>query len=292
MNIYSQSEINQTLSSKKYFLSKSRGQNYLINKHLAYTIVERIYSKLDFQSSLNVIEVGSGLGALTLPLLEKFSKVISIEIDKGIFQLLLEVINQHGFSDKFEGINSDFLKLHPSEVLNKVSSNYIFVSNLPYNVGGEILKKMYYEYDTKHIFVMVQKEFFERLIAKPGQKNYSSLSVVFQLNNEIIEELVYLKNTNFFPIPSIDSVFVFMKKKNTLIPQTIIKKMQKLFSTRRKNILNSIILSTDISKEKGTEILEELKINKNTRIEDLTPNEILNLALNLENKLNSNEQKA
>lgn len=291
MDIYSIQGIKQILLSKNYFLSKSRGQNYLINKNLAYRIVDMVYSKMEFKASFDVVEVGSGLGAITIPLLEKFSKVLSIEIDKGIFNLLVDIVGYYGHSDRFEGVNSDFLKLCPKEVLDRISENYIFVSNLPYNAGGEILRKMYYEYTTEYVFVMVQREFFERLISKPGEKNYSFLSVIFQLNSEIIEKLIEVKNVNFFPIPSVDSVFVFLKKKKNLLETSIVASIQRLFSTRRKNILNSLAMCFDVEKKFVEEVLEALRINKDVRVEELLPEEILDLVMKVSNNLNFKGKK-
>lgn len=276
MDIYSPSGIKQILSDKGYFLSKTRGQNYLVNKPLAYKIVSLI-SEIVNKNNIKVIEVGSGLGAITIPLAEKFDKVISVEIDKGIFECLSRVIKEFGLESKINLINRDFLKIKANEIIN-TNQEYIFVSNLPYSVGGEILRKVMYEYNITDIFVMVQKEFFERILAKPNTDNYSFLSIMFQLNTEKVQKLLDVDRNNFFPIPSVDSTFLYIKTKENLVDKNILNTILKLFSNRRKNILNSINLACGIDKSTVKKILETVGLDSNLRIENLTPQEILNLA--------------
>lgn len=269
MDIYSSLGIKSILSKNNYLLSKKRGQNYLADKFTAFKIVEIISSYVD--KGVNVLEVGSGLGAITIPLATKYKKVISIEIDKGISNCLKEVLKHYDVDKKVEVLNKDFLKLHPQEIIRSEFDNWVFVSNLPYSVGGEILKKVMYEYPIQDIFVMVQKEFFERLIAKVDSPNYSFLSVIMQLNSSEIIKLMDVGRNLFFPVPSVDSVFIYIRKNPKIVDRNTALIIQKLFTTRRKNILNSINILFSVPKDKTENLLFRIGIDRNTRIENLHP---------------------
>ncbi|MEN2997697.1 MAG: 16S rRNA (adenine(1518)-N(6)/adenine(1519)-N(6))-dimethyltransferase RsmA [Brevinematia bacterium] len=279
MDIYSPSGIRQILSKHNYFLSSTKGQNYLIDKNTSQKIVKLIKSLT--QNKTYVLEVGSGLGAITLPLAQTFEYVVTVEIDRGIAKCLEEVLEYYGVREKVKVITKDFLKLHPSDIPLIDPQNTIFVSNLPYNVAGEILKKIIYEYQIEDLFVMVQKEFFERITAKQGNRNYSFVSVVTQLSVDKITKLLDVGKNSFFPIPSVDSVFINLKRSPLPISEEEVKVIQKLFTTRRKTILNSIHTLFNHSKDIIRNLLLDLNIDEKTRIENLPPITIKDLVKNL-----------
>ena len=278
MEIYSPSGIKAILSKHRYFLSSNRGQNYLVNKNIAYKIAEKVKSLVPKNTDLKILEVGSGLGAITIPLAEISKKVLAVEIDKGISECFIEAINFYKLGSKVKVINKDFLKISPNDISEFNNKDTVFVSNLPYNVCGEILKKVINEFKIEHIFVMVQKEFFERITSQSGSEKYSALSVIFQLSTEVIKKLLEVNRNNFFPIPSIDSVFLYIKKNNEVTDENVTEVIQKLFSARRKNIVNSIRNLVELDKTKIESILRDLSVNGNLRIEDLPPNTIKILA--------------
>ncbi len=279
MNIYSSKGISEILSKGGCSLSKARGQNYLKDKKLAYSIVSKVSSYFNDSHKVGCIEVGSGLGSLTLPLSKNFGFIMSVEIDVGISGCLKSVLDFYRVNN-VKLLVSDFLKLSPENIKKEfhLYENVIFVSNLPYNAGGEILKKVIHEYDfITDCFVMVQKEFYERLLAKPLSSSYSALSVIFQLSTEHTELLFKIPRNLFFPIPSVDSVFIYFSKKKTIPNTKTFEYVKLLFSHRRKNILNAFNLVYDIKKEKVLEILSQCKIDPNLRIEALSPQEISKL---------------
>ncbi|MCX8028663.1 MAG: 16S rRNA (adenine(1518)-N(6)/adenine(1519)-N(6))-dimethyltransferase RsmA [Brevinematales bacterium] len=278
MDIYSPKGIIDILEKNKLYLSSSRGQNYLFDKNVVNKIVKSIRERISKDKT--ILEVGSGIGSITIPLAANFSKVITVEIDRGISNVLKNIVVFYNFQEKIEIINGDFLKLSPQDIIGEIK-DVVFVSNLPYNVGGEILKKVFYEYPIKDIFVMVQKEFFERLTAKSSNENYSFLSVITQLNSEIIEKLFSVGRGSFFPSPSVDSVLVYIRKKNFLLAQDSVDFIKLLFANRRKNILNSIRIATNLERDLIEEILSKFRIPKYIRIEDLSPKDIYELSKSL-----------
>ncbi len=283
MNIYSPEGIKEILRRNNLFLSKSRGQNYLCDEKIAIEIANSIKLHTKNPEKTNVIEVGSGIGSLTLQLCRNFNKVITFEIDKGIFSCLVKVLEEHKITNAIP-IHKDFLKADLNEIdrfLNADSGEEtIFVSNLPYSVGGEILKRVIYEIKyLNKIFVMVQKEFFERLTARTGAENYSYLSVIYQLDTIKIQKLLEIPKNHFFPIPSVDSVFIYIEKSETPTSEDEREIIKSLFSMRRKTIIKSIKLYfKKLESNKIEEILKTLGIPPDERIEKLPPKKILLLA--------------
>ncbi|MCS7299534.1 MAG: 16S rRNA (adenine(1518)-N(6)/adenine(1519)-N(6))-dimethyltransferase RsmA [Spirochaetia bacterium] len=274
MDIYSRNGLRHILKKYNLFLTSSRGQNYLIDKSIAETISEFVLSNVDY--NVKVIEVGSGIGSLTVPLARRFNNVISIEIDRGVFACLNDVIDYYQLGSRVNTVNADFLKIKPSDLVGE-GEEAVFVSNLPYSLGGEIIRVVTYEYNIKDLFVMVQKEFFERLIAREGEKNYSFLSVVSQLNYSFIRKVFDVSRNFFFPVPSVDSVFIHLRKKENIVDKRIVDLIKKLFSSRRKNILNSICLSTGLDKHIIVDMINSVELDIKSRVENLNPTAILEL---------------
>lgn len=278
MDIYSTDGLKSILKKYNIFLASSRGQNYLVDRKIAYKISDFILSQVG--SNVKVIEVGSGVGSLTIPLAERFKNVISVEIDRGVFRCLNDVVKYYHLEDKVRIINADFLKVKPDNLVDS-DEEYVFVSNLPYSLGGEIIKVVTYEYNIKDIFVMVQREFFERLTAREGERNYSFLSVVSQLNYDLIRKVFDVGRNFFFPVPSVESVFVHLRKRDSVIDKRLVDLIKGLFSSRRKNILNSIHLSTGLDKNKIVSVINKIDVDIESRVENLNPTKILELVTNL-----------
>ena len=164
---------------KKYNISanKSLGQNFLIND----SVVNKIVESAEITKNDLVIEIGPGLGNLTEFLLEKAGKVIAIELD----QRMLEILNDRfSLYDNFEIINEDVLKVNLNELISKNKNSEIknakIVANLPYYITTPIIMKLLEEkLDIETITVMVQKEVADRLIAIPGEKLSGAITYSF-----------------------------------------------------------------------------------------------------------------
>lgn len=259
-DIFSISFLKKFLKEKGIFLSRTRGQNFLVDKNISFKIVQSI------PEGSVVFEVGPGLGALTFQILKRAEKVYAVEFDKKIFNILKEFTKDDNNIILF---NEDFLKFDMEKIKEK---ELFFVSNLPYSISGEAIKKFIEEEKFNSGIVMLQKEFVERLLAPPGEKNYGLLSIISYFFLDI-DVLFSVSKNCFFPVPEVDSIVVKLKKKNFCYPQdkfaTFIKKA---FSKRRKTIYNNL-------KEFGfseEEILQfEIKINQ--RPEEIYPDKWLTL---------------
>ena len=163
---------------KKYNIraNKKLGQNFLINEEVVKNIVDA--SNITKQDL--IIEIGPGLGTLTKYLLEKAGKVICIELDKKMVQILNDSFYLYNY---FELINNDVLKVDLNSIIEKEKQvgnikNAKIVANLPYYITTPIIMKLLEEkLDLESITVMIQKEVADRLIAIPGSKKYWSYNI-------------------------------------------------------------------------------------------------------------------
>ena len=260
---------------KKYEIKpkKRMGQNFIFDKNILNKIANNIEPVLNFL----IIEIGPGPGGLTNILLERNPKnILLIEKDIAFKKILLDLTNQFSKTDT-KMVFEDFLKLDLNKLEVFKKNKVKFISNLPYYVSTQILMKILpFEQNIFKAIFMFQKEVAERLLAKPDSKNYSRLSVIVQYSCNI-KKIFILKSNVFFPKPAVDSCLLsFMPKKNVKKEVfTAIKKITKLaFEKRRKTIKNSLSSIEGIN-----EVLKILKINPQSRAENISVEQYTNLAI-------------
>lgn len=269
---------------KKYNIkaAKSLGQNFLINEEVVNKIVEcSEITKEDL-----IIEIGPGLGTLTKELLERAGKVICIELDNKMIQILQDRFSLY---DNFELINNDVLKVDLQELIKEEKQigkikNAKVVANLPYYITTPIIMKLLEnKLDLESITVMIQKEVADRLIAIPGKKNTGAItySVYYYADSEDILEV---PNNSFIPEPEVTSKVIKLKiRKESIVQPTNVDKMFKViknaFMQKRKTLINSLNNTGLINnKEQGIEILRKLDINENVRPEELSIEEFAKIS--------------
>ena len=214
---------------------KSLGQNFLIDKN----IINKIINIGNINKSKIIVEIGAGYGNLTTAItVAKPKKIFAIEKDKKLFSFL---------NNKFENYKN--IKIINDDILNFIEKknlerDMIVFGNLPYNISTQILaslillKKWPPWY--KVLILMFQKEVADRILAKPGTKQYGRLSILSNWRLEIKKHFDVSKNS-FFPIPKINSTILsFKPKKNNLFnlknPKNLEIVTRVLFSNRRKMI--------------------------------------------------------
>ena len=264
---------------KKYGLraNKKLGQNFLINEE----IINQIIEKADVNKNDTIIEIGPGLGSLTAKLLENANKVIAIELDSNMSNILKE---RFCLYDNFELIENDVLKVNLNEIIEKYESVKV-VANLPYYITTPIIMKLLEErLKLKSITVMVQKEVGERFCAVPNSKEYGAItiSINYYTKPEII---IDVPKENFEPMPEVDSCLIKLDVRN--VPPVELKNEKDFFnlikagfSQRRKTINNSLA-SMGISKEKIKNVLEKLGIDSKLRAENLTMEQFADISNNM-----------
>ena len=252
---------------KKYNIkaNKSLGQNFLIDGEVINSIVEAS----NITRNDVVIEIGPGLGTLTRFLLEKAGKVICIELDTRMIEILQDRFKLY---NNFELCNEDVLKVDLQSIIQKEKQSFKavkVVANLPYYITTPIIMKLLEdELQLESITVMVQKEVAERLIAIPGEKEAGAItySVYYYASSEKIAEV---PRTSFVPAPKVDSeVIKLTLRKEPPVSVCDTKLMFKIiknaFMQRRKTLLNSLTNAKIFStKEQGQKIMKELNLNEN-----------------------------
>ena len=261
-------------------LNKNLGQNYLIDKNKRDQIIN--FANLSKEDT--VLEIGTGIGTLTIELAKRAGKVIAIEQDSNIAEILSQRLEDEKI-DNVELINDDALKVDFPE-FNKI------VSNLPYQISSPItFKFLNYEFDLA--ILMYQKEFARRMSGTVGSKDYSRLSAMlyFKCN---VETLTDVSSESFIPKPKIDSTVVKLTPKENKISHDDFKIYSKftkaLFQHRNKKIRNALIDSRHIvcnldkkeMKEKINNIeFEEINEYLTKRVIAIAPEEILFLSKEL-----------
>lgn len=279
MDLYKISTIKEICNKFGFSFAKGFGQNFLTDKNILEKIVE--LSKVD--KDVSVIEIGPGFGVLTKFLLEKAKKVISIEIDQRLKNVLEYTLNDY---KNFELIISDALKLDFNKLIEEKieTKRVVLVANLPYYVTTPIITKVLESnLNLESITIMVQKEVAQRLIADENSKDNSSISLFVKYYADITYGFDVSRNV-FVPSPNVDSAVVYMKLKKERFEyeRTMFNLIKNGFENRRKTILNSFC-KRNIEKEKIIKVFEKLNIKPNLRAEKLSLKDFQNIAREYEN---------
>lgn len=242
----------------KHQARKRFGQNFLTDSQ----VIDRIVHAMRLRADDNVIEVGPGLGALTLPLASQLTSLTVIEIDRDLIQRLevrqmpnLAIIGQDVLKVEF----NDFVKLgQPIRV----------VGNLPYNIGTPLLFRLLKSHKhLRDIHVMLQKEVVDRLAAVSGTRSYGRLSVMMQSVFNV-EPLFDVPATAFEPMPKVESAVVRLTPIDTAPNDAVLETLERVtrmaFANKRKTLRNNL------KKVLSESDLLELGINPQNRAETLT----------------------
>ena len=256
----------------KFDYKKSLGQNFLKDKN----IIKKIADSINPTEEDLIIEIGPGAGALTKELIKKKSEVICFEIDTRLKEIL-EEIN----SEKLTIIFKDFLSIKINEYIDQNKyKNLYFVGNLPYYITTAIINKIVKESNPYEITIMVQKEVADRFSAKPGTKDYSSISIFLQYNFDI-ERVCNVSKTCFEPVPKVDSSVIKFKR-NKKISANDEEKFYKLikdsFTQKRKNLRNNL-KGYDLNKIQA--ILKKYDKDLTARAEQLSIEEFVDISNNI-----------
>ena len=256
----------------KFDYKKSLGQNFLKDKN----IINKIANSINPTKDDLIIEIGPGAGALTKELVKKESDVICFEIDTRLKEILEQIDN-----NKLTIVFKDFLSININEYIDQNKyKNLYFVGNLPYYITTAIINKIVKESNPYEITIMVQKEVADRFSAKPGTKDYGSISVFLQYNFDI-ERVCNVSKTCFEPVPKVDSSVIKFKR-NKKISANDEEKFYKLikdsFTQKRKNLRNNLN-GYDLNKIQA--ILKKYDKDLTARAEQLSIEEFVDISNNI-----------
>ena len=245
MNIYEETK----MIMRKYNLDlkKKFGQNFLTSEE----ILEEVISKAKISKDDIILEIGPGIGTLTSKLLETGAEVISVEVDLELIQPLKDRFFMY---DNFTIMSADILKVDIyTEILRILKEKkkdlgnrkIKVVANIPYYITTPIIFKLLENRNiVSEIYIMVQKEVAERICAKIGTKESSSITYMVSYYTEYLWD-IYVDKTKFMPSPKVDSKVIALKFREKPYPEVKNEELyfeiiRSAFLHRRKTLLNSI----------------------------------------------------
>ena len=265
----------------KYNITASKSQNFLVDEE----VVNGIVNNAEISKDDLVIEIGPGLGTLTSRLLEKAGKVVCIELDKRMVNIITDRFSLY---ENFEVINEDVLKVNLKLIKENLEKHNLknakVVANLPYYITTPIIMKLLVDrLGLQSITVMVQKEVAERLAEKPGGKECGAItySINYFADSQII---IHVPNTSFIPTPEVNSAVIkltLLKEPRVKVKneETLFKVIKASFMQKRKTLVNSLYNGKILdSKQEIEQMLESFGIDLKIRGEKLSLEQFARIA--------------
>jgi len=267
--------------------TKSLGQHFLIHQATAGKIAAAIHP----EPRDVVVEIGAGLGALTLPLSKSGARVIAVEIDSELAAFLHRQFRAKTGEETVGVECMDILKLDLVALHDRFKRKLKIIGNLPYNISSPVLFKLMEGADCiQEAVLMLQNEVAERVLAGPGSKDNSILSIMAAYHSER-KRFMRIKPSQFHPPPKVDSQVICLTfRKCPLTPRVespwLLQVVKAAFSHRRKTIKNSLLASNlpDLTPESVSVVLADASIEPQLRPENLDLQDFLRLAHTLAKK--------
>ena len=260
---------------KKYNIRPSRrlGQNFLVD--------EKIFSKIIETANLSendvVLEVGPGIGNLTVELAKSVKKVIAVEKDQDLVRILKELLDCWKVRN-VRIVEGDIRKIENCKL--KIENCYKVVANIPYYLTSPLIRKFLEASNApKEMILMVQKEVAQRICAKPPKMSILAVSVQFYAKPEIIS---FVSKKSFWPQPKVDSAIIKIKPlinadKRLINADLFLKTVKTGFSQPRKQLANNLSNGLKMDKGKVKNWLLKNNIQPTQRAETLTIEDWLKL---------------
>lgn len=269
------SDIKSVLQSAGFKFDKRLGQNFITDANLLRAIV----ADSGISEGSTVVEIGAGAGTLTREIARVAGRVISYEVDQSLRRVLDVTLAGTG---NVELRFYDILERELEEEEKSFGGQYYFIANLPYYITTPLITA-FLENSTllKSMTVMVQKEVADRLCARPGGKDYGSLTLAVDYRGgaKIVR---HVSRAMFYPMPNVDSAVVRIdidRGKYAVKDEALfIKLCRAAFSMRRKTLLNNILASFDISREDALDAIRQAGFAADIRGEKLSAADFARLA--------------
>ncbi|GBC63586.1 ribosomal RNA small subunit methyltransferase A [Desulfonema ishimotonii] len=256
------------------------GQNFLSDPSTAQMIVNRA----ELSPEDTVVEIGAGLGALTIPTGQVVRQVYALETDGHLIDLLRTELATHNITNA-EVIKQDVLRFDFETFARErgITDRLVVMSNLPYNISSQVLVQLV---KSRHIvsraIIMFQKELARRLVAEPGNRDYSRLTVMLRYCSEI-RTLATVRASMFYPKPKVDSEILEVRFRErpehpVADEEFFFKVIKGAFGQRRKTLRNALSGSElQVSPDLARQSLEAADIDPVRRAETLTVPEFIAL---------------
>lgn len=273
MDLTCLSDIKGLLARHGFRFSKSMGQNFLIESWVPRDIAHS--AQLD--DTCGVLEIGPGIGPLTVELAQQAAKVVSVELDRSLLPILAETV---GGYDNVEIVPGDVMKLDiPQLVAEKFQGlTPMACANLPYNITTPVITLLLESGCFRRVTVMIQREVAKRICAQPGTSDFGAFSLFCQYHAQC-EYLFEVPAQCFIPAPKVTSAVIAMTLRDVpavdVSPKQLFRVIRACFAQRRKTLLNALssAYGSQLSKDQLREILNQCGFPETVRGEQLGLNE-------------------
>lgn len=255
---------------------KGLGQHFLVDRN----ILNKVIRTAQVEKEDVVLEVGPGLGEMTLALARQVEKVIAVEIDPKLVAILNKKMKDY---PNVEVVKGDILKVDFRQFLKREGHPIKVVANLPYQISTPLLFRFIESKEAFSTFtLMLQREVAERMGAPPGRKEYGPLSIFIQMFSDVSIRF-FIKPSAFFPPPKVESAVVHMVWKEKPMIETndeewFKRVVRACFGYRRKTLVNALKHSGLFLPEPVELKMEAIGIDPRRRPETLTIQEFAGLA--------------
>ena len=274
-------KLQRQLKELKIRPKKRLGQHFVVNSK----ILQRTIESASLGPEDIVVEIGAGLGSLTVPMAQRVKKVYAIEVDP---RLAHELRNQLAANDSVEVIQADALQVDFAPWYEQWQRKMKVVANLPYEISSPMIFRLFQERNYFSLFVlMLQLEVAKRVVARPGTKDYGPLSLWSQLYTRA--RIAFSVHPQaFYPPPQVESAVVRFE----ILPQpSVVVEDEKIlrqvirsaFTYRRKTLVNALRLGefAHLPAEKIREALQSVSISPESRGEALSLEQFRDLSRTL-----------
>lgn len=247
---------------------KEMGQSFLTNRSVAVSEAEHAHGK-------RVLEMGPGYGILTRELCRYADRVVAVELDRNLFRMLKHEMDY----SNLKLINGDFFEVGEGEL--ELKDTDIMISNVPYSLSSRVI-----EFLVGHrlqAVLCLQKEFVDHMLAAPGTRKYSKLSVMSQLYFSITK-MMDVERGNFNPVPKVDSAILYLKPRDREITARERELVNLLMQHKKKTVKNALEDSErqlGVGRKVLAAIAGGLK-ERRLRVFQMAPEDLLSLAKELE----------
>lgn len=270
MDLCDLNQIKPLLARHGFHFSKSMGQNFLIDAGIPRSIAQASHA----EESNAVLEIGPGIGPLTVQLAQRAGRVVSVELDKALLPVLEETLSGY---DNVTIVPGDIMKLDLRQLAREHFGGLapIACANLPYNITTPVLTRLLESGLFASVTVMIQREVAQRICAGPGSKDYGAFSILCQYYTDC-ELLFEVPPDCFLPAPKVTSAVVRMVRRDTPPAQIddeglFFRTVRASFVQRRKKLLNGLAsaFAPQLTKEQLKQALEGCGFPENVRGEQL-----------------------
>ncbi len=268
-NLTDPTTVHELLNRYHFRFSRSMGQNFLVDA----SVPERIAGSAISDTDCGVLEIGPGIGCLTVQLAKRADRVLSVELDSALKPLLAETLTDFPNTEVlFADVMKQDIRALAEEKLPQRTK--IVCANLPYNITTPVLTKIIQAGCFERVCVMIQKEVAERICAGPGSKDYGAFGIFVQWHYE--PELLFVVPPHcFLPQPKVTSAVIRLNRRTeppyeVQEEELLFRVIRAGFNQRRKTLVNALNAAfPEKEKPELENLLQKLKIDPKIRAETL-----------------------